>query len=292
MTASEGFIAVTGGKVWYRLAGAGRPGAPLMVLHGGPGAPHDYLEPLEALAGERPVVFYDQLGCGNSERPEDPGLWTLARFVTELDQVRAALGFDRVHLLGQSWGAMLAVEYLLAQGRDRVRSLTLSAPYLSSPRWRDDTRAMVAALPAAERQAIEACEAAADYDNPAYLAAVDVFYRRHLCRLDPWPECMERAFAKMGVPVYNLMWGPSEFTMTGRLAQADLTGRLGEIAVPTLYTCGEFDEAAPASMGLYAGLTPGARAEVLAGASHMHHLEQPARYLELVAGFLRRVDTR
>ncbi|MFH1060298.1 MAG: proline iminopeptidase-family hydrolase [Pseudomonadota bacterium] len=292
MTTSEGFIDVTGGKVWHRLAGAGRPGAPLMVLHGRPGAPHDYLEPLEALADERPVVFYDQLGCGNSERPEDPGLWTVARFVAELDQVRARLGLDRVHLLGQSWGAMLAVEYLLAAGQGRVLSLILSAPYLSSPRWRADTRAMVAALPPAERAAIAACEASADYENPAYQAAVDVFYRRHLCRLDPWPECMERTFAKLGTPVYHQMWSPSEFTMTGSLAEADLTGRLGEIAVPALFICGEFDEAAPETTRLYASLTPGARAEVLAGAAHMHHLEEPGRFLALVAGFLRQAEAR
>lgn len=110
---SEGMIPVPGGRVWYRIVGKDAPGIALLVLHGGPGAPHDYLENLGALADERPVVFYDQLGCGRSERPDNPALWQLDRFVAELAAVRQALGLDRVHLLGQSWGTMLAVQALL-----------------------------------------------------------------------------------------------------------------------------------------------------------------------------------
>jgi proline iminopeptidase len=111
---TEGTISVPGGRVWYRIVGGGAAGTPLLVLHGGPGAPHDYLENLIALADERPVVFYDQLGCGRSERPDDPSLWRVERFVAELAAVLQTLGLSRVNLLGQSWGTMLAVEYLLS----------------------------------------------------------------------------------------------------------------------------------------------------------------------------------
>src|SRR2546421_1708639 len=110
----EGYLPVPGGRVWYQIVGSG-PATPLLVLHGGPGAGHDYLETLEGLADERPVVFYDQLGCGRSDQPDDPSRWHIARFVREVDLVRHALGLDRIHLLGQSWGGWLAIEYMLRQ---------------------------------------------------------------------------------------------------------------------------------------------------------------------------------
>src|SRR4051794_14106810 len=134
--ALEGRIAVEGGEVWYRIAGDDRAGIPLLTLHGGPGYPHDYLEPLEQLADERPVIFYDQLGCGNSDRPEDRSLWRIDRFVRELAQVRTALRLRRMHLFGHSWGTMLAVDYVLSPAP--VTSLILASPALSIPRWMAD----------------------------------------------------------------------------------------------------------------------------------------------------------
>jgi proline iminopeptidase len=125
-----GYIPVEGGRVWYKIVGAGTPGIPLLTLHGGPGYPHDYLEPLEQLAGERPVIFYDQLGCGRSDRPNDRALWRVDRFVRELAQVRQALGLERIHLFGHSWGAMLAVDYLLSGAS--AASLILASPALRS----------------------------------------------------------------------------------------------------------------------------------------------------------------
>lgn len=288
----EGLIPVTGGQVWYRLLGAGQPGAPLLVLHGGPGAPHDYLEPLAALAGERPVVFYDQLGCGNSERPGDPALWTLERFVQELAQVRAFLGLTRVHILGQSWGAMLAVDYMLGQKPPGVLSLVLAGPCLSAARFVADQRRHLQAMPEQTRRVILEKEANGDYDSPEYQEAVMAFYRRHLCRLDPWPECLGRTLDKMGLEVYHHMWGPSEFTMTGTLRDYDRVARLVELGLPVLYTCGEHDEATPATTRLYQEATPGARLRVFAGASHQHHLEAPEEFISIVAQFLREAEGR
>lgn len=287
----QGFIPVEGGRVCYRRHGGDRPGTPLLLVHGGPGANQDYLEPLAALADQRPVIFYDQLGGGDSDQPGDPGLWTVERFVAELGQVRQALGLERLFLLGQSWGTVLAVEHALAQGTRGLAGLILSAPCLSAPRWGADQRAWLAELPAATRRAIESTEAVGDYDSSAYQEAMQVYYQRHVCRLEPWPECLERCFGRLSTAIYNQMWGPSEFTITGSLRDYDICHRLGELSLPVLYTCGEFDEATPATTAWYASLTPGSRLAVLAGASHVHHLEAEAEFLALARGFMAEVES-
>ncbi len=284
--APEGLIDVPGGRVYYRIVGQDAPGAPLLVVHGGPGLPHDYLEPLEALANARPVVFYDQLGCGRSDRPDDLSLFALPRFVDELDAVRRALGLTRLALVGQSFGALLCVEYLLRRGQDGVEGLVLSGPCLSAARFAADQRAHLAAMPQAVQDAVAAAEAVGDFDSDAYQAAVGAFYAKHVCRLDPWPACLARAIEGLGLPCYLHMWGPSEFTLTGTLAGYDATPELGNIAVPTLFTCGRFDEATPETTADFAARIPGARLAVIEDASHSHHLEQPARYLEAVEAFL------
>jgi len=143
----EGFISVPGGNVWYKMVGKRNGCIPLLVVHGGPGVSHDYLEPLEELADERPVVFYDQLGCGNSDKPDDQSLWTLERYVQELHQVREKLGLDKMHILGQSWGTSLAVEYMLTRQPGGVVSLLLSGTLLSTSRWIEDQKAYIALLP-------------------------------------------------------------------------------------------------------------------------------------------------
>lgn len=282
---SEGMIAVPGGRVWYRIDGADAPGIPLLVLHGGPGAPHDYLENIGELADERPVLFYDQLGCGRSEHPANPALWQVARFVEELAAVRAALGLDRVHLLGQSWGSMLAVESLLS-GATGIERLVLSGPCLSAPCWMADQRTWLSQMPPAIGKAVALAEALEDFEAPAYQDAMTQYYKQHLCRLDPWPDCLQRAFAGLGMQVYLAMWGPSEFTCTGSLRAADLTPRLAQIKVPTLLTCGRFDEATPKTVEHFCRLIPGARMQVFEDASHNHHLEQPQAYLAALRAFL------
>lgn len=244
----EGYVDVTAGRVWFRIVGADSAGTPLLVLHGGPGATHDYLEPLAALADERPVVFYDQLGCGNSDRPDDPALWTVERYVGEVGEVRQALGLDRVHLLGQSWGGALATEYVLSNKSGGVESLILSAPLLDADRWVADQRAHLAAFPDEMQEVVREAESTGDFDSPEYQEAMATYYARHVCRTDPWPECLNRTFEKISLPVYLGMWGPSEFTCTGTLRTFSVTGRLDEVPVPVLFTCGEHDEAPPATM--------------------------------------------
>ena len=284
--AVTGVIDVPGGRALYRIVGRDAPGTPLLVVHGGPGLPHDYLEPLDALALGRPVVFYDQLGCGGSDRPDDLSLFALPRFVEELATVRRALGLERMFLLGQSWGALLATEYLLRCGQDGIAGLILSGPCLHARRFAADQRAHLARMPQAVQAAVAAGEASGDYAGQAYQAAMGAFYARHVCRLDPWPACLDRAIEGMGVACYGHMWGPSEFTLTGTLADYDCTAELGAIRVPTLFTCGRFDEATPETTADFASRIPGARLVVIENASHSHHLEQPAAYLEAVAGLM------
>jgi len=286
----EGFIQVAGGQVWYRIAGAKQKGTPLLILHGGPGCPHDYLEPLEALADERPVIFYDQLGCGLSDLPDDTTLWRTERFVEELKQVRTALKLEKVHLLGQSWGTMLAVEYLLTKPRG-VQSLVLSGPYLSTERFVADCRIYVDQLPDEHRLAILKGEAEKVYDSPEYQAALTAFYQRHVCRVNPWPDCLNRSFAKFGAGVYRYMWGPSEFTQTGTLHGRDLVSDLKNITIPTLFTCGQWDEATPATTKYYQTNLPGSEIVIFEEASHAHHIEKTVEYLKVVRAFLTKSET-
>lgn len=286
----EGKINVAGGEVWYRIVGANQQGTPLIVIHGGPGAPHDYLEPLEALGDERPVIFYDQLGCGNSDLRDDHSLWTLDRFVEELELVREELAPGEVHILGQSWGTMLALEYMITKKSDGVKSLILSAPCLSAKMWEEDQRNYLDQLPDEKKNVIIECEKTGDFGSQAYQDVMMEYYHLHVCRLDPWPDSLNRTFEKMGTAVYNHMWGPSEFTITGTLRDFDRTRDLHEITVPVLFTCGQYDEATPESTSYYQSMLPGSELTVFENASHMHHIEKTDEYLLAIRDFLRRSE--
>lgn len=288
--APEGHIDVPGGRVWYRVAGADQPGIPLLCLHGGPGMAHDYLEPLADLASTRPVVFYDQLGCGRSDRPGDDSLWTVDRFVAELAAVRQALGLSRLHLFGNSWGGWLAMQYALDR-KPELESLTLSSSPPSVPRWIADCAKLRAELEPAVRDVLDRHEASGYFSCPEYQWAITHFYRRHLCRADPWPDCLERTFANLGADVYLTMWGPSEFgPVTGRLRDWDISSRLAEIQVPTLVTGGRYDEARPEHLAVLADQIPGAELVIFEHSSHTAFLEEPAHYLHVLSDFLSRTE--
>lgn len=284
----EGYVEVDGGRVFYRRVRRGA-GIPLLCLHGGPGFAHDYLRPLEGLADDREVVFYDQLGCGRSDRPADESLWRVERFVREVGLLREALGLDRIHLLGHSWGACLAATYALDRV-DGIASLVLASPLISVPRWLEDAGVLRARLPKRVRDVLARHEAAGGTGCPEYVAATLAFYRGHLCRLDPWPEELERTWAGLGGNVYLSMWGPTEFHATGTLRGYDLTPRLGQLGVPTLFTCGRHDEATPEAVESFADLVPQAEVVVFEESSHTPHLEEAGPYLDAVAGFLRRME--
>ncbi len=288
LVAGEGFVEVQGGRVWYEIVGSGNA-VPLLLLHGGPGATSYYLEPLKYLADERPVIFYDQLGCGRSERPTDSTLWTVERFLDELRRVRDALGLDEVHIFGHSWGTMLAAEYMLTDPSG-VKSLVLASPSLSIPRWLEDTTKLRAELPTETQRILARHEEAGTTDSEEYAAATMEFYKRHLCRLEPWPEELEESFSNLGWDVYNTMWGPSEFHATGSLKDFDITNRMGELTIPVLFTAGRHDEATPEATAWYQGLIPGSSVEIFEESSHMTMLEEPERYIQVLRSFLRSVE--
>lgn len=282
-----GKIDVLGGAVWYRRIHG--PGTPVLFVHGGPGGSSIYLEPLADLSSEHEVTFYDQLGCGRSDRPTDTSLWEVERFVNELETVIERLGLDRYHLVGHSWGTMLVAE-LAFRKPVGLASIVMAAPSLSIPRWIADTANQRSALPAEVLAALDTHEADGTTESPEYSAAVEAFYRRHFCRLWPWPVALQESMAVHNGDLYSYMGGSSEFVITGTLATFDCTSRLSEIAVPTLYLCGEFDEASPAATRWYAELTPDSEVAVIPGASHMSHLEQPKLFRETLLGFLDRVE--
>ena len=284
-----GYIPVEGGRIWYRMNGSEHVGnTALLVIHGGPGFSHHYLEPLTDLARDRPVIFYDQLDSGNSERPGDPANWTVARFVSEVDSVREALGLHELFILGSSWGGTIAAEYAMRRPKGLV-GVVLASPLISTPRWIADNAGYRNRLPPDVREVLNRHEEAGTVDSPEYLDAVMVFYRRHVCRLDPWPDYVNRSFELANLDLYVTMWGNTEFNATGTLKDYDASSRLERIAAPTLYTCGEYDEATPAACRHFSSLTPGSELRVIPDASHTAFAEQRDLYLETLRQFFRRV---
>ena len=292
VAAQAGRVPFRGYQVWYRIVGErDDPGRlPVLCLHGGPGVPHDSLEPLEDLATSgRRMVFYDQLGCGNSDQPSEPALWTMELFVDEVGAVRNALGLERVHLLGHSWGGMLALAYALTQPAG-VASLILASTTASAPQWIGEADRLRAALPPEVQAVLRLHEATGTTDDPAYQDAMMVFYRRHVCRLPVWPEPVTRAFERLRHEVYGTMWGPSEFYATGTLRDWDVRDRLGEIDVPTLVTAGRHDEATPLLAETIARGLSSSELVIFEQSAHMAHVEEPERFLEVLEAFLGRVE--
>jgi proline-specific peptidase len=288
VTPQTGWIDVPGGRVRQWTYGEGG-GVPLLCLHGGPGAPHDYLLALAALADKRRVIFYDQLGCGESDKPDDMSLWTVERFMDELDCVRDALGLEDVHLFGSSWGGMLAMNYLIERDRPSRTLITSGSP-ASSPRWNEICQELLDEMPAAEREEIERLEAEGKMESPEYEEAMLPFYRRHVCRLDPWPDNVVRSFDRMATTIYWHMAGPSEFRIIGTLRDWDIMDRLGEIRVPTLVMGGEFDECRPAHLLEVHERIPGSRLEIVPGGSHLCFEERPDVVIPVLADFLAEHD--
>lgn len=281
---SQGFVAWRGHKTWYEQRG--RHGAALVLVPGGPGASSHYLSPLaERMAGALPrVVRYDPLGSGNSDRERPAEGWSVELFLDELQALREHLSLEDVDLLGHSWGGQLSIEHVL-RGAEGVRSLILYSSMASVPHYLREVRRLVDALPDEDRRAIHSHEASGTYDNEEYQRAAMTFMRRHFCRLDPWPTVLSRQ--GFGEDVYGTLWGPSEFTGTGPLADWDVTARLAQVRAPTLILSGGHDFVGPAVQDELEGRLPDARRVVLHDSAHMAHLEQAEEFDQAVLGFLR-----
>ncbi|MFF9864092.1 proline iminopeptidase-family hydrolase [Streptomyces sp. NPDC013953] len=293
---TEGTVPFRGYRTWYRVEGEwpgarGTPGGgrlPLLVVNGGPGCPHDYLEDLAALAeGGRPVVFYDQLGCGRSDQPDDPELWVMETFVDEVAAVRQGLGLDRVHLLGHSWGAQVLLEYALTRPPG-VASLVLADPLASARLYEAEARRLKETLAPEVQEVIDRHEEEGVTDD-AYLRASMHFYRQWLCRLDPWPDHLMRSFANWREDVYETMWG-AEWNVTGNLRDWDVTARLPELDLPVLLASGRHDVATPAVVRPLADGIRGAEWAIFEHSAHLPSAEEPERFREVVGSFLRGVE--
>jgi proline-specific peptidase len=289
----EGFVPVGEYRVWYRIVGGGadHENVPLLTLHGGPGIPHDYILDMKALASEsRRVIFYDQLGCGRSDQPNNPSLWTIQRSVEEIGIVRRALGLDRVHLWGQSFGGLFALEYALSQPRG-LTSLILASSTSSIPLWIAEANRLREELPPEVQVTLLRHEQAGTIDDPAYQQATMVFYDRHVIRLKPIPEHVQRAMNQAG-QVYLTMNGPTEFHVIGTIKEWDRTDRLSEIHVPTLITSGRFDESTPLLNEVLHNGIVGSEWVLFENSSHMAHVEERELYLSTVKAFLDGVEKR
>lgn len=286
----QGFVEVEGGKVWYEILNYASEKNPVLLLHGGPGFTSDYLRPLAALSDERPVIFYDQLGAGRSDRPQDTSLWKTRRFVDELELLRKELNLDTIHLFGHSWGSMLATEYM-SRNPTGIKSVILAGPCLSAQRWITDTNALRKQMPQAIQDTLTLHEQRGTTASEGYIKATDEFYKRYFCRI-PFTPDVQKSFDDQSLSVYNTMWGNNEFTATGNLKDFDRTDVLGKITVPTLFTCGEFDEATPATTQWYASQARSSEVVVIEGASHLSMNEKPDEYVKVIREFLGRSDNR
>ena len=283
-------------ETWYRIDGELRPdgAAPLVTLHGGPGATHDYLLALTDLAGDRAVVFYDQIGNGRSTHYEgrNGDFWTVDLFVGELHNLVDALGIaDGHHVIGSSWGGFLGQEYAFTQPRG-LRSLVLTDTAASFPDFVSEANRLRGELPPEVEATLRRHEESGTTDDPEYEEACMVFYKRHLCRLDDWPQEMVESFGWIAKDptVYHTMNGPSEFHVIGSIKDWQSKDRLGEISVPTLLTSGRYDEATPALQEPLRDGIPDCEWVLFEESSHTPFVEERERYMQVVGEWLARYD--
>jgi len=284
----EARLAVDGGRIWYRVLGSGTA-TPAILLHGGPGFGSFYMKSLEQLSSDRPVVRYDQLGGGRSDKISDTAMFNIAHFVRELDSLRSHLGYEKIHLVGHSWGTILGLEYYRAHP-EHVASLTLMSPALDIPAWERNARRLVKTLSDSSQKAIATREAEKKFDAPDYQAALAEFYGKYVWRR-PVQADLDSTMSTVNQDIYNYMQGPSEFTITGTLKKYDATPFLKSVKVPVLFTVGEFDEADPPTVKRHSQLTPGAKYAVIPGAAHIVEWDAPEETNRVVREFLKSVDS-
>lgn len=292
----EAMIPVEGGRVYVRVNGRlDGPRAPLVMIHGGPGGTHlAFLDAL-ALSDERAVILYDQLDCGRSDRPNDPANWTVARFTGELEAIRTALGLARWHVLGHSWGGTVALEYG-ARRPGALAGLALASPLVSTRSWLADAAVLRRQLAPDVQDTLTRCEGDSPPAPDACAAATGAFYSA-FNRREPATEGMiayRRPQDRLNEQLYETMWGNSEFVSTGTLRSYDGAPLLARLdGRRTLFLCGQYDEARPATVRAFAGRVPhrAAFAEI-PGAAHGIFSDRPAETLAALRPWLAAQDRR
>jgi proline iminopeptidase len=259
----------------------------VFCLNGGPGLPCDYLREAHSCLvdhGYR-VVAFDQLGTGASDRPTDPALWTIERYVEETETVRTALGLGKVHLLGHSWGGWLGIDYALAHP-EALRTLILEDTVADMPHLISELDRLRGALGSETVAMMQRHEADGTIDHPEYLAAVTILNYRHVCRLAEWPAPLKRSLDDWNMAPYEAMQGPNEFLYVGNLKDWNRIPDLPRITVPVLITCGQHDELTPACASRMKRALPDARLTVFPNSSHMPFYEEPGAYYPVLLDFL------
>lgn len=286
---AEGYADVPGGKIYWKSFTPQGVAArtPMLTLHGGPGAAHNYLLPLKALADERPVIFYDQLGTGKADAPEDESLYTIQRSVDELDAVRAALKLDDIVLYGHSWGSMLAIEYL-CQGRGKgIDTLVIGGALASVPQAAAGQQRLIDAMGKAYADALHGLEKAGKMDTPEYAALTQTFYDKHVLRVAPDADALASFDALAKSIAYRVMNGPNEFYITGVIKDWERRPDLAKITQRTLITTGEYDEVTlDCHTAIRHGVSGPAKLEIFKDCSHMTMCEKPAAHVAAVRRFL------
>ena len=293
---AEGFVPFGEYETWYRVTGdLDSPATPLVLVHGGPGCSHDYLESLAEIAATgRPIVHYDQIGGGRSTLlPEKgPTFWTVELFLAELDNLLSFLGVEqRYFLLGQSWGGMLGAEHAIRQPAG-LKGLVLSNSPASMALWAREAKVLRAELPSETEAVLDRHEASGTTDDPEYLAATRAYYDLHVCRVLPYPPELVRTFEFLAKDstVYNTMNGPNEFFCIGTLRDWSVVDRVHFITAPTLLLSGRYDEATPATVQPFFDHIPDVRWEIFENSSHMPFIEEPERYQRVVEAFFNSLD--
>lgn len=288
MKITTGTMPFKGYQTYYRIVGEPTDNAPLLLIHGGPGSTHNYFEVLDDLAvtTRRQIISYDQIGCGESYVDGHPELWTLTTWLDELETLRSHLHLNRVNLLGQSWGGMLIIAYMIDRHPEGVESIILSSTLPSSELWSHEQQRLISFMPDDEQEAIARAVATGNFDDPAYLKANDHYTVLHADEItDASPECLRRP-KRFGTESYLTAWGPNEYTPTGTLRDFDYTDRLGEITDPTLIISGTNDECTPLIAKTMDDNMPNAIWELLDGARHMTFIDQTDTYKQLLIGWL------
>ena len=278
------YVNVRGFKLFYRVFGSGSN--VLLCLHGGPGGTHIPLIPLGKLGDDKiKVVLYDQLGCGKSERPKDVSLLNVDYYIEEVEGIRQALGLEKINLMGQSWGGMLALAYALKY-QQNLKKLTTNGATASVPEYIAEVTRLRESLPKDVRETIVKYENLWAFWHPEYMEAIDIFSHNHFFRAPQWPKEFMEGRSLLSVPVYLTMWGPNEFTATGTLKEWDITPRLSEIRVPTLVTGGRYDESTPkVAETIHKGIR-GSRLVTFENSSHFPMWEEEEKYLKTMREFI------
>ncbi len=294
MKIAEGYMPYLGYKTYYRIVGE-KTGdkKPLVLLHGGPGSAHNYFEVLDRLAEEdgRQLIMYDQIGCGESYVENRPDLWTSKTWVEELIALREHLGLDEIHLLGQSWGGMLLLDYTCNYKPEGLKSLILSSTLPASWMWGIEQHRMIKELPKEMQDAIEKATAINDYSDPVYQAAEAEYMSRHCSGpvTEESPECLRRPVQKGGES-YVVGWGPNEYTPMGTLKDYDVTEQLKDIKEPSLVINGGNDLCTPYIAKYMYDRIPNSRWELFRTSRHMCFVEENDKYVELMKEWLNQND--